>query len=298
MVFGQINTYSPSHSMLIKTMQMTFIAENIAIFLNIFLLFTFWYQIRAEKQRIFEANNYYQPSTSPPPTPTCSSHTKSIPDKPKNQTSTTASPNNNSSGFFRNDSYKRSQANQNKRELQWQTVYVTWSLLIVGFIFSLCQGLIENWLTVDCAAFWLQCLTFFFYALHRSMLLFSCLHRLIFVFKDSAYAYPDCFYYLLMILIIFHFIGSYIIYVIDHGVTPVDIDMYTGFSGEILCSWSFGVLFSGVARPIEIMLQLVLVIPFLCMSSHAHILLLFETTSKNLCKQLNTLQINYGVCIE
>eukprot|EP01084_Bolivina_argentea_P030135 55883_1 len=241
-------------------MQMTFIAENIAIILNIVLIFTFYYQIRKTKQRIALSN-----SSLPPHSP------------------------NNNKNFNRSSSVSSRNHNKNSNQLNYETIYVTWSLLIIGFIFSLCQGLIENWLTNDCGAAWLQWMTFFFYCAHRALLLFSFLHRLMFVFKDSAYAYPNWFYYILMFLIISYFISSYIIYGVDYGITYVPINMYTGYSGEILCSWSFGVLMPGIARPMELTLTLILVIAFLYKLWRLHRLLTIVNSGEG--KKINKLLV-------
>ena len=228
-----INTFPPDNPMLILTMQMAFIAENVSIVLNLLLIFTFIYRVKKERKRLLSN---------------------------KNGVIKTKINNNDKSNMSQSNSFKKGKP----KDLNQETIYITYCLLFIGLIFSICQGLIENWLTKNCGAEWLQLLTFFFYAAHRAMLLFAFLHRLYFVFKNTAYEYPKWFYYILMILIILYFISSYIIYVFDHHVTPVHIKMYTGYSGDVLCSWSFGVLFSCIARPIEIALTLIIVIAFLC----------------------------------
>jgi hypothetical protein len=144
-----------------------------------------------------------------------------------------------------------------------EAIWVTWVLLFVGFGFSVCQGLLENWLTPDCGVAWLQWATFFFYTLHRSLLLFSFLHRLRFVFKNSAYAYPEAFYTVSFVVISINFVASFIIYGVDYGITYVDISMWTGLSGSIICSWNFGLLFTTIARPAEIILTFILIVAFL-----------------------------------
>eukprot|EP01083_Nonionella_stella_P040468 109819_1 len=161
--------------------------------------------------------------------------------------------------------YRQLRKNQDtiKKHRSYEAIRVTWVLLFVGFGFSVCQGLLENWFTHDCGVAWLQWATFFFYTLHRSMLLFSFLHRLRFVFKDSAFAYPEPFYVVLFVLIFINFVASFIIYGVDYGVTYVDIGMNTGYSGSIICAWSFGMLFTTIARPAEIVLTCILIVAFL-----------------------------------
>ena len=249
---AQLNRLRPTDPVLITTMQMTFMAENLAIVLNALLLIVFYLQIRAEQA-------------------------KRAGDMPSNGSRTSSL----------NSPSKKSSIS-NDKQLNWHSVFVTFALLAVGFIFSLFQGLVENWLMTDCGVEWLQWSTFFFYAAHRSILLLSFLHRLVIVFRDSAYAYPNWFHSLLGSLIFIHFVASFVVYGIDHDVTFVDIQMYTGYSGVWICSWSFGVTTSYIIRPSEIALTVELVLAFLCVFP-------------SLCSRFPRIliccsQINYGSC--
>ena len=75
--------------------------------------------------------------------------------------------------------------NSKSKNLDTTSVYFTLTLLMVGFLFTVCQGM-ENWLVYDCGILWLQCVTFFFYVGHRFLLICVFLHRLITIFENSA----------------------------------------------------------------------------------------------------------------
>eukprot|EP01084_Bolivina_argentea_P043212 79617_1 len=70
------------------------------------------------------------------------------------------------------------------------TVILTYLLLIFGFIFSILQGLLENFALPNCADIINTYFEFFFYIGHRTILLLIYLNRLFVVFADSAVGYP------------------------------------------------------------------------------------------------------------
>eukprot|EP01083_Nonionella_stella_P131290 398768_1 len=81
-------------------------------------------------------------------------------------------------------------------------VILTYLLLIFGFIFSICQGLLENFALSNCANLVNTYLEFVFYIGHRTLLLLIFVNRLFLVFSGSAYSYPMFLYYILLVLII------------------------------------------------------------------------------------------------
>lgn len=120
------------------------------------------------------------------------------------------------------------------------SINLTYILLFIGFGFSICQGLIENWLINDCTVDWLAWTTFTFYIFHRVILLYIFLHRLYLVFQNTTYKYPICYIYTLAVFIFIFGIISLFIYSFDYSIIPSTMGWKTFNGGEILCAWAFG----------------------------------------------------------
>lgn len=121
-------------------------------------------------------------------------------------------------------------------------IYVTFIMILMGFIYSFCVGIIENWLVYDCTAPLLSYITLFFYAAHRVLVFYIILYQLINVFAESAYSYPSKLYPTIIIISVLYFLSSYIVSCIEVRSTPIDTKWPDyGNGGSFICSWKFGI---------------------------------------------------------
>eukprot|EP01084_Bolivina_argentea_P197632 338641_1 len=143
------------------------------------------------------------------------------------------------------------------------TVILTYLLLIFGFIFSILQGLLENFALNNCADIINTYFEFFFYIGHRTLLLLIYLNRLFVVFSGSAYRYPIYIYYIFLTLIIISGILSFISHSFNLSVLKVPSGWDLWNDDDNVCAWQFGPFVTHVTRPLDYILNFAILSLFL-----------------------------------
>eukprot|EP01083_Nonionella_stella_P171949 588636_1 len=149
-------------------------------------------------------------------------------------------------------------------------VILTYLLLIFGFIFSICQGLLENFALSNCANLINTYFEFIFYIGHRTLLLLIFLNRLFLVFSGSAYSYPMFLYYALLVLIIICGILSFISHSFNLAIMKVSSGWPLWNDDDNVCAWQFGPLVTHVTRPIDYALNVIILFLFLFKLAKLH----------------------------